>query len=133
MLGCAVLMSRAASHRSARRQAVDEEWEINRIVPGGDGFAELSDGRFGFASGALPGDRIRVREISDHKSWRRAESWELARPGPDRIEAPCPIAHQCGGCDLMQLGRNAELAAKAALVREALVRTGRFFDLPERL
>ncbi len=108
----------------------DQEWSIERIVPGGDGMARLSDGRIGFATGVAPGDRIRVVRATRHKSWARAEEWELASPGPDRVEPVCPVAAECGGCDFMHLARAAQLAAKESIIRQALSRTGGFRDLP---
>ena len=105
-------------------------WRIERLVPGGDGFLRLDDGRAGFAEGALPGDRIRVLAVKQHKSWMRAERWELVAPGPERVAAPCPMADACGGCEWMHLARPAQIAAKASLVREALERTGGLRDLP---
>jgi 23S rRNA (uracil1939-C5)-methyltransferase len=110
-----------------------EEWRIERLVPGGDGFARLSDGRVAFARGALPGDRIRPRRIESRKGYLRALEWHLVQPSPDRVEPVCPVARACGGCDLMQLERGAQLRAKAALLREALSRTGGFRELPDPL
>ena len=115
---------------AATANTVDEHWTIERLVPGGDGLTHLSDGRVAFVSGALPGDRIRVHEIEDRRSYVRATRWELVAAGPDRIEPACPVADRCGGCDWMALSREAELRSKADLLREALVRTGGFSDLP---
>jgi 23S rRNA (uracil1939-C5)-methyltransferase len=110
-----------------------EEWTILRLVPGGDGLTRLADGRIAFASGALPGDRIRPIAIEDRRSYVRATQWELVQAGPDRIAAACPVADRCGGCDWMSLSRAAELRDKARVLREALVRTGGFSELPVEL
>jgi 23S rRNA (uracil1939-C5)-methyltransferase len=110
---------------------MSEEWTIERLVPGGDGFARLSDGRVGFATGALPGDRIVVMRAEHKKSYSRAQRWELAQPSPDRVEPPCPIADRCGGCNWMRLARPAQVAAKSSILAEALARVGRFRDLGE--
>src|SRR4029434_5832748 len=40
-----------------------------------------------------------------------------------------PIADACGGCGLMRLSSTAQHAVKADVLREALRRTGRFYDL----
>jgi 23S rRNA (uracil1939-C5)-methyltransferase len=110
-----------------------QEWTILRLVPGGDGLTRLSDGRIAFASGALPGDRIRPLAIEDRKSYVRATRWQLIEPGPDRVQPACPVADRCGGCDWMALSRSAELHNKARVLREALVRTGGFSELPVEL
>jgi 23S rRNA (uracil1939-C5)-methyltransferase len=108
-------------------------WAVLRLVPGGDGLTRLSDGRVAFASGALPGDQIRPLEIEDRKSYVRATRWELVSAGPDRVTAACPVADRCGGCDWMALSRPAELTNKSRVLREALVRTGGFTELPVEL
>ena len=114
----------------ALRGAPPDEWTIERLVPGGDGFLRLPDGRTAFATGALPGDRIQPLDLEVRRDYVRARRFRLVAAGPDRIEPPCPVAHRCGGCDLMPLERSAQLREKAAVLREALVRTGRFRDLP---
>ncbi len=108
-------------------------WHIDRLVPGGDGFLRLPDGRAAFAAGALPGDVIEPDSIEDRRSYVRATRWTLVEPGPDRVEPPCPVVDACGGCDLMRLSRPAQLRAKAGILREALARTGGFRDLPDPL
>ncbi len=110
-----------------------EEWAIEQMVPGGDGMARLSDGRIAFATGAVPGDRIVVKHATRHKSWVRADDWELSSPGPERVEPACAVANECGGCDWMHLARSAQLAAKESIIRQALGRTGGFRSLPDSI
>jgi 23S rRNA (uracil1939-C5)-methyltransferase len=106
------------------------EWTIDRLVPGGDGFLRLPDGRAAFVTGALPGDLIEPLEVEQRRDYVRAKRFRLIASGPDRVEPPCPVASRCGGCDLMQLPLRTQLDTKAALLREALVRTGRFREPP---
>jgi len=105
-------------------------WTIERLVPGGDGLARLPDGRIGFATGAVPGDLIRVGTLEQHKSWVRARDWELLRPSERRVQPSCVVAERCGGCDWMHLERAAQLEGKAVILREALTRTGGIRQLP---
>jgi 23S rRNA (uracil1939-C5)-methyltransferase len=100
-------------------------WTIERLVPGGDGLARLPDGRVGFATGALPGDRIEVFETDAKAGYTRARRWRLLRAGPSRVTPECPVAERCGGCDWMALARPSQIEHKAAIVRDALVRVGR--------
>ena len=106
------------------------EWTIARLVPGGDGFLRLPDGRAAFVSGALPGDVVEPLELEQRRDYVRAKRFRLIAGGPDRVEPACPVASRCGGCDLMHLDRSAQLREKASLLREALARTGRFHELP---
>jgi 23S rRNA (uracil1939-C5)-methyltransferase len=107
------------------------EWEIERLVPGGAGFLRLHSGQGAFAPGALPGERIRVHEAEDHRTYLQATRWALLSPSPERVQPACPVQARCGGCDLMTLSDAAQLKAKVGILREALTRTGRFQVLPE--
>lgn len=118
---------------TASRPLPSADWLIEQMVPGGDGMARLTDGRVGFASGAFPGDRIRVGRHTQHASWVRADDWTLIEPSPERVSPPCPVADECGGCEWMRLARPAQLVAKSALLRQALRRTGGMVELPEAL
>ncbi|MEI9941802.1 MAG: methyltransferase domain-containing protein [Pseudomonadota bacterium] len=107
------------------------EWQIERLVPGGAGFLRLTNGQGAFASGALPGERIRVEVAEDHQTYLRATRWRLLEASPDRVQPVCPVQGSCGGCDLMTLDYPAQLNAKAGILRDALRRTGGFEALPE--
>ena len=106
------------------------EWEVAALVPGGDGLARLEDGRIAFVPGGLPGDRIRPLRVQDRRTYLRALSWKLVQASPERVTPPCPVADACGGCDWMHLERSAQLREKAALLGQALTRTGKFDRLP---
>ena len=53
---------------------------------------------------------------------------EVLEPSPQRVEAPCDHYPACGGCRFQDLDYKAQIAAKEAQVRDALVRIG---GLPE--
>lgn len=110
-----------------------DTWNVEQLVPGGDGMARLADGRVGFVAGAFPGDRVSVARCTQHKSWVRADEWSLVEPSPDRVTPPCSVASECGGCEWMELARARQIVEKSALVRQALRRTGGLTDLPEAL
>ena len=107
------------------------EWTIEKLVPGGAGFLRLSNGKGAFAPGALPGERIRVETAEDHQAYLQATRWQLLDASPDRVQPSCPVQGSCGGCDLMTLSYPAQLSAKVGILRDALTRTGRFEALPE--
>lgn len=98
------------------------EIQVDKLVPGGDGFARLTSGEVLFIQGGVPGDRIRVRSAERRRGVLRTSDYELLAPSPDRVVPECPIADRCGGCDMMQLSRSAELAQKSAMLSEALER-----------
>lgn len=94
---------------------------IDSLAAGGEGVGRL-DGRAVFVPGAVPGDRLRVRLREEHPRWARAELLELLAPGPARIEPPCPVAGECGGCQWQQVAAEAQRAARQAIVEDALRR-----------
>lgn len=107
---------------------------ITGIAVGGDGVGRLADGRAVFVPRTAPGDRIRVKDgsLQLHRSYARALVGEIMEPSPTRVSPPCPHYTQdhCGGCQLQHLGYDAQLAAKRAIVGDALRRIGKL-DLPD--
>jgi 23S rRNA (uracil1939-C5)-methyltransferase len=98
------------------------ELTVEKLVPGGDGFARLPDGQALFVQLAVPGDRIRLRSVEKQRGALTTGDYELVSPSPDRVVPECPVASSCGGCDLMHVARPAELKHKHSLLREALAR-----------
>jgi len=110
-----------------RRQATSSlvgrivETEIERIVPGGAGLAHAA-GRTLFVGLAAPGDRVRARIDRVAGKVAFASIVEILTPGSGRVEPPCPYFGRCGGCDVQQLGYEAQLEAKVGIVRDCLRR-----------
>jgi 23S rRNA (uracil1939-C5)-methyltransferase len=100
------------------------ELTVEKLVPGGDGFLRLPDGQALFVRASAPGDRIRLGSVEKQRGTLCASDYELLTPSADRVTPECPVAASCGGCDLMHVSRSAELAQKAAMLREALERVG---------
>ena len=106
------------------------EVEIERILPGGMGLAH-AQGKTVFVSLAAPGDRVRVRVEREQGNVLFASIEEILAPSPVRIEPPCPYFGRCGGCDFQQLTYEAQLAAKAEIIRDCLHRIARLENIPE--
>ena len=110
--------------------AMSFEVEIERILPGGVGLAH-AQGKTVFVSLAAPGDRLRVRVEREQRNVLFAAIEEIVAPSPVRIEPPCPYFGRCGGCDFQQLTYDAQLAAKAEIIRDCLHRIARLENVPE--
>jgi len=108
----------------------DLEVEVERILPGGMGLAH-THGKTVFVSLAAPGDRLRVRVERVQGNVLFASIEEILTPSPVRVEPPCPYFGRCGGCDFQQLTYEAQLAAKADMIRDCLHRIARFDNVPE--
>ena len=108
----------------------DLEVEVERILPGGMGLAHAG-GKTVFVSLAAPGDRVRVRIDRQQGDLLFASIIEIITPSPLRVEPPCPYFGRCGGCDFQQLTYEAQLAAKAEIIRDCLHRIARLENVPE--
>ncbi|RAL22959.1 hypothetical protein DL240_08695 [Lujinxingia litoralis] len=96
---------------------------IREIAQGGDGVAELPDGRVCFVPGALPGDVVEVELTRDKKRWARARVLELETPSPWRVKPECSYAERgCGGCQFWHVEPAQELRWKAQAAFEAMQR-----------
>jgi len=100
---------------------------ITGIAAGGDGVGRLPEGRAVFVSRTAPGDRVRVRDVKLRKNFAHATLHEVVTPSGARVTAPCGHYQQdhCGGCQLQHLSYDAQLAAKRAIVGDALRRIGK--------
>jgi 23S rRNA (uracil1939-C5)-methyltransferase len=101
---------------------------VDGFTHGGEGVVRL-DGKAVFVPGALPAERVRVRVVERHRRWSRAELVEVLDAHAERVEPPCPLAEDCGGCDLQHAAPAHQVVLKTRVVREQLERIGRF-DLP---
>lgn len=82
------------------------------------------DGFVWLVKGALIGDRILAQALKLKKHYGFARLIELLTPSPDRVEAPCRIAGQCGGCQLQSLKYSAQLKFKTRKLFTDLCRIG---------
>lgn len=103
--------------------SIGDEFEvrIERIVPRGLGLG-YSGGLTVFVPLAAVGDKLNVRIYEIKGSSAFAEIIEVLEPSSDRIDPICEYFGECGGCDLMQLGYAAQLAAKRAIILDCFRR-----------
>jgi 23S rRNA (uracil1939-C5)-methyltransferase len=98
--------------------------EIKTIGIYGEGVGR-HEGLTLFVDGALPGERV-VAEITERKkNFARAKLVQIDKRSPHRVEPPCPLFGQCGGCQLMHLDYAEQLEVKRGRVRDALKRIGK--------
>src|SRR5919108_212410 len=99
------------------------ELDIESLAYGGNGVARLN-GFVVFVRRGLPGDRVRARVTKVQRRHAEALAVEVLEPSPKRVEAPCDHYPACGGCRFQDLAYEAQIGAKEAQVRDALVRIG---------
>ena len=104
---------------------------IESIAAGGDGVGRTA-GMVVFVPRSAPGDLLDVR-IDGKKRFGRGMIMRIEEPSADRIDPPCPhyVVDRCGGCQIQHLAYDAQLTAKAGIIRDGLTRIGkRAADVP---
>ncbi len=99
------------------------ELSIDLISAGGDGLG-FYQGKAVFVPLTAPGERIVAQVRQDKPDFMRAELLSLVQPSPDRVEAPCKLYGQCGGCNLMHLSYDAQCSVKERILADAFRRSG---------
>ena len=90
------------------------------------GSAYGSGGYALFVKDALIGDVVRARIVRPKKGYAFARLEEILTPSPDRVTPVCPVARQCGGCQLQALSYEKQLEFKNNKVKNCLIRIGGF-------
>ena len=88
------------------------------------------DGMAFFIKDTVIGDVAEAKIMKLKKTYGYARLTSLITPSPDRIAARCPVARQCGGCQIQAMSYPAQLRFKEAKVRNNLVRIGKFEHPP---
>lgn len=109
------------------RQGDVVEVGIEKGVYRGRGLARVG-GQVLFVPRAHAGDRVRARVSEVHAGWAEAALEEVLEGGAGRRASPCPYVPLCGGCVYQDLGYEAQLDAKEAILRESLARAGAPWD-----
>ncbi|MEJ2525365.1 MAG: 23S rRNA (uracil(1939)-C(5))-methyltransferase RlmD [Desulfuromonadales bacterium] len=103
---------------SERLQGLD----ITTLVQGGRGLGHHR-GKAVFVPLTAPGDRVDCRVLREKSRYIEAELIEIVEPSPVRRDPPCPYFGDCGGCQWQHLPYREQLAWKASLYTDQLVRS----------
>jgi 23S rRNA (uracil1939-C5)-methyltransferase len=109
---------------------------IEKLIYGGDGLARLPSadanraGKAVFIPFTIPGERVEAKTVEEKPGFARARVERIVERSPERIEPGCPYFGECGGCHYQHLDYEAQLEAKAGILRETLLRTARI-EAPE--
>ena len=102
--------------------------DIEDLTHDGAGVAKV-DGYPLFIQGGLPDEKAKVHVLKTLKNYGFAKIVEIEVASPDRVDAPCPVFSQCGGCQLQHLSYKAQLKWKEKMVRDVMKRIGKI-DVP---
>lgn len=105
------------------------EMDVMDLAYGGDAVGRHL-GRAIFVPGAIPGERVRIRLVSERKNYARGELVEVVAPSPDRIAPRYPEMAESGGFQWQHIAYPAQLAWKTRIVEQLLQRVGHFAQPP---
>jgi len=112
--------------RRNRRQRLPQdpvETTIETLSHDGRGIARI-EGKTVFVDGALAGEQVKFLYTKKHKSYDEGKTVEVLTAAEDRVEAKCQHFGVCGGCSLMHMAPDAQLALKQNTLNEHLTHFG---------
>ena len=86
------------------------------------------DGYIWFVKDAVIGDVVRAKAMKIKKSYGFARLMEVLEPSVSRVIPSCPVARQCGGCQLQAMSYEEQLKFKERKVMNNLIRIGKFAE-----
>lgn len=99
--------------------------EITDMSDTGEGIGK-TEGFTWFVKDVVVGDVIEASVMKLKKSYGFARLQKILTPSPARVTPPCPVARQCGGCQLQAVRYEEQLRFKENKVRNNLRRIGGF-------
>jgi len=107
-----------------REHMREEVVTIDTLAFGGSGLGRV-DGKVCFVPFTAVGDRVRVRVVTEKKSYLEGEVLEYLVASPERIAPPCPVFGICGGCSWQHLSSEMQGKTKADIFAETIMRATR--------
>jgi 23S rRNA (uracil1939-C5)-methyltransferase/tRNA (uracil-5-)-methyltransferase len=104
-------------HPFAYHQELDVR--IDNLTNEGAGVARV-DGWVVFVPFTLAGELVKCRVFRNHKNYSEADLIEVLEASPKRLQPPCPLFGQCGGCQYQHLAYDEQLQSKQRQVAELL-------------
>ncbi|WP_440896558.1 23S rRNA (uracil(1939)-C(5))-methyltransferase RlmD [Amphibacillus sp. Q70] len=73
-----------------------------------------------FVPNILPGETAKIKVIKVKKNFAIGKRLELIKASPDRVDPPCNVYFQCGGCQLQHMSYSMQLEMKRNQVENTL-------------
>ncbi len=99
--------------------------ELHDLAYGGDAVGRY-EGRAIFVTGGLPGERVRARLTRERNTYARAKLVKVLRAAPERVAPRYPALADSGGFQWQHIAYPAQVKWKTHIVRQLLMRVGRF-------
>ncbi|UII56538.1 23S rRNA (uracil(1939)-C(5))-methyltransferase RlmD [Cytobacillus spongiae] len=94
---------------------------IKRLGINGEGVGYFKK-KVVFVPGALPGEEVVVEATKVNPKFAEGKIKNIRKKSPHRVEAPCPVYEECGGCQLQHLHYDQQLKEKRDIVIQSLER-----------
>ncbi|MBL8029170.1 MAG: 23S rRNA (uracil(1939)-C(5))-methyltransferase RlmD [Fibrobacteres bacterium] len=107
------------------------ECEIERLGVNGEGISSI-EGVTLFVTGALPGEKVRVRITDVSSSYVTGKILDQLTQSQSRVQPFCKVYGRCGGCQLMHLSGNGQLKYKRQRIQDELTHTAGLTDVEVR-
>ncbi|SHO48799.1 23S rRNA (uracil1939-C5)-methyltransferase [Desulfopila aestuarii DSM 18488] len=101
---------------------------ISKIINGGFGLGQLTDGRLAMIRQALPGEEVVISTEEEKKNYLVGNVVSITTPSPFRVDPPCPYYAACGGCDLQHASYEEQLKIKRDILMDLLTRQKNLTD-----
>jgi len=103
--------------------------KIESMAFKGYGVARI-DGQVVFIPQSVTGDRGWIKIIEKRKAYSIGKLITLIEPSPFRVEPPCSLFGQCGGCQWQHIDHSVQINLKKEILTEVLKRLGRLKEIP---
>lgn len=104
--------------------------KIEDLSSEGLGVGHTEEGIALFVKDTVIGDLVEAKVMKMKKNYGFARLVNILEPSADRITPLCPVARQCGGCQIQAMSYEAQLKFKENKVRNNLQRIGKFENPP---
>ncbi len=118
---CVILDRKIVSTKERIKSGEEHEVEIHGLTHDGEGVGRIGSLAV-FVPDAMPGDSVRIRIISSKKSYARGLITQIVQPSSQRKTPLCPVATNCGGCQLQYMEYETQLFWKKRQVEDAFTR-----------
>lgn len=105
------------------------EVTIEDISETGEGIGK-TDGFTWFIKDTVIGDKVEAKAMKIKKSYGFARLEKILEPSLNRTEPRCPVARQCGGCQLQAMTYEEQLRFKERKIYNNITRIGGFTEVP---
>jgi len=93
--------------------------KVDDLATGGEAVGRV-DNFVLFVPQGAPGDELEVEVTELRKNYGRARISKIIKPSIRRVQPPCPIYQQCGGCQLQHIDYDAQLFYKTKIVKDSI-------------